>query len=142
MKSHLSCMSLTPNCRAFQKPLWLREGRERPPDPDACLFPSPSLILSVTHVHCPSPYILSQTHPLTFSFSLTHTFPHRCTDNSVPSLSLSAHPASTLPVPQTYSTHPCPFSSTTTTTTTVSLCDSLPSLCVCFFALSMKTLAH
>lgn len=26
MKSHLSRMSLSPNCRAFQKPLWLKEG--------------------------------------------------------------------------------------------------------------------
>lgn len=140
MKSHLSCMSLTPNCRAFQKPLWLTEGRERPPDPDACLFPSPSLILSVTHIHCPSPYILSQTHPLTFSLSHIHFL----TDAQTILFPLSPSQL-TLPAPflsSRHSSHILALFSSTTTTTTVSLCDSLPSLCVCFFALSMKTLAH
>lgn len=68
MKSHLSCLSLTPICKAFQKPLWLKEGREKPAVLHPCLSPSPSLVLSVTHTH-------THTFPLTLH-SLPHTFPH------------------------------------------------------------------
>lgn len=94
MKSHLSHMSLTPSCRAFQKPLWLREGRERPTSPRPARFPlPPSFCQSSTYSPLPL-HSLADTSP--HGFSLSHTHFLTDADTSAPSLPLSSpclHPS-------------------------------------------------
>lgn len=68
------------NCRAFQKPSWLEEGRERPAARSPVSHP-PSF--------CPlTRPPLARRHVLSRSLSLTHTLPPRCTGSSVRFLAL------------------------------------------------------
>lgn len=135
MKSHLSCLSLTPHRRAFQS-LWLKEGGKA--FPSAASLPSllPLSLPLSSHTHfaalrslsdTASHVSLSRIHFLTDADISVQPLPPTQLALPGPLLSLQAHshmPALFLP------SHRCLPAWLT------------PFHCVCLFALSMKTRAR